>query len=145
MTERYPLRPDAVWYDAMRDRYGAALPDIRRLEFRRGMQIHVGSLYAHLYELDLLRHVDILGIVTRSAGLTIIDARYPASLYEDDRIALDFALEVQSERLNAACEHCGRPGQIVAKTGLEVSLDNPNTMLGDRFLCVECYEDWRRP
>lgn len=142
MTDSFPLRPDAVWYNAMRDRYGNTVPAIERMQLRRGLQIYVGDMYAQLYDLDLLRHVDIVSIVTRNAGFVVIDARYHAGLYDDERIALDFALEHHGERLNGACEHCGKSGEIVAKTGMEVLLDDPDVELGDRFLCMECYESW---
>lgn len=142
MTDSFPLRPDAVWYDAMRDRYGNTVPDIEDLRIRRCLQIHVEAMYAQLYDLVLLRHVDIVSIVTRNAGFVVVDARYHAGIYEDDRIALDFALEAHSARLNESCEHCGRRGEIVAKTGLEALLDDPDAELGDRLLCSECYESW---
>ena len=142
MTDRFPFRPDAVWYDAMRARYGDTVPDIERLRIRRGLQIHVGDMYAQLFDLDLLRHVDIISIVTRNAGFVVVDARYHADLYEDDLVALDFALERYSTRLNESCEHCGNPGEIVAKTGFEALLDDPDAVLGDRFLCRECYNEW---
>lgn len=144
MSDRFPIRPDDIWYSSMRERYGNAVPGIDQLQIRRGLQIHVGDMYAQLYDLDLLRHVDILSIVTRNAGFTVIDARYHEGLYEDDRIALDFGLERYSERLNESCEHCGKPGEIVAKTGMEALLDDPDAVLGDRFLCTECYESWSR-
>lgn len=142
MTDLFPLRPDDIWYSAMRDRYGSAVPEIDHIQIRRGLQIHVGDMFAQLYDLDLLRHVNILSIVTRNAGFVVIDARYHAGIFEDDRIALDFALEHHGERLNTACEHCGMPGEIIAKTGMEALLDDPDTPLGDRFLCAECYESW---
>ncbi len=142
MSDRFPLRPDADWYSAMRARYGKLVPDIVHLQIRRGLQDIVGDMYAQLHDLELLRHVDIVSIVTRNAGFVVLDARYHAGLFEDDRIALDFALERHSERLNAACEHCGRLGEIVAKTGLEAILDEPDAVLGDRLLCTECYESW---
>jgi len=142
MTDSFSLRPDAVWYDAMRDRYGAAVPEIESLQIRRGLQIHVGDMYAQLFDLDLLRHVDIVSVVTRNAGFVVVDARYHAGLYDDERIALDFALDRYNERLNAACEHCGMPGDIVAKTGMEALLDDQDAELGDRLLCAECYDSW---
>lgn len=142
MTDRFPLHPDAVWYEAMRERYGVAVPAIDHLQIRRGLQVVVGDMYAQLRDLDLLRHVDIKSIVTRAAGFVVIDARYHASLFEDDRIALDLGLARHSEHLNESCEHCGRPGEIVAKTGMEALLDNPDAVLGDRLLCAECYDDW---
>lgn len=142
MTDRFPLRPDDIWYSAMRDRYGNAVPDVECMQIRRGLQIHVGDMYAQLYDLDLLRHVNILSIVTRNATFVVIDTHYHAGLYDDDRIALGFALEHHGERLNTACEHCGMPGEIIAKAGMEALLDDPYAALGDRFLCSECYESW---
>jgi len=142
MSDRFPLRPDAGWYNTMRTRYGDAVPAIEHLQIRRGLQSVIGDMYAQLHDLDLLRHVDIVSIVTRNAGFTVIDARFHEGLFEDDRIALDFAFEHHSERLNAACEHCGRPGSVIAKTGLEALLDDPYAVLGDRLLCTGCYESW---
>lgn len=143
--DRFPLRPDDIWYDAMRARYGDVVPDIERLQIRRGLQQHVGDMYAQLYDLDLLRHVDIMSIVTRNAGFVVIDARYHAGLFDDERIALDFGLEHHSERLNESCEHCGKPGEVVAKAGMEALLEDPDAVLGDRFLCAECYESRSGP
>lgn len=140
--DRFPLRPDEYWYSEIVARYGEAVPDIDRLQIRRGLQSIVGDMYAQLYDFDLLRHVDIVSIVARNAGFVVVDARYHAGLYEDDRIALDFLLERHGERFNSSCEHCGQPGEIVAKAGMEVLLDDPDADLGDRLLCAECYEDW---
>lgn len=142
MSDRFPLRPDDIWYDALRDRYGDSVPEIDLLQIRRGLQTAVGDMYAQLYDRDLLRHVDIVSIVTRNASFVVVDARYHEGLFEDERIALDFGLDHHSERLNAACEHCGKPGEIVVKAGMEVLLDDPDAVLGDRFLCAECYESW---
>ncbi|WP_284776593.1 hypothetical protein [Agrobacterium sp. lyk4-40-TYG-31] len=142
MSNQFPLRPDDIWYSAMRDRYGETVPDIERLQIRRGLQRHVGDMYAQLHDLDLLCHVDIISITTRNAGFIVIDTRYHSAIYEEPRIALDFALEARGQRLNAACEHCGRTGEIVAKAGLEVLLEDPDAVRGDRLLCTECYESW---
>ena len=142
MPDAFPLRPHQTWYEAMRDRYGNAVPAIEHLQFRRGLQIEVGDMFAQLHDLDLLRHVDIVSIVARNAAFTIIDARDHAGLYEDDRIALEREIERYRERLNAACEHCGRPGSVIAKTGLEALLDEPDAAIGDRLLCTGCYVSW---
>lgn len=144
MSDRFPLRPDASWHAEMRARHGDAVPAIEHFQIRRGLQKIVGDMYAQLHDLDLLRHVEIHSIVTRNVGFTVIDARYHAGIFEDDRIALDFALHAHAERLNESCEHCGAAGSVIAKTGLEALLDDPDTVLGDRFLCAECYEDWSR-
>nr|CAD6612694.1 hypothetical protein RKHAN_02511 [Rhizobium sp. Khangiran2] len=142
MSDRFPLRPEKTWYAAMVDRYGDAVPAIDRLQIRRGLQIHVGDMYAQLDDLDLLRHVGMKGIVTRNAGFVVIDTRYHEGIFEDDRIALDFALERHNDRLNESCEHCGKPGEIIAKIGTEALLDDPDAVLGDRLLCTGCYESW---
>jgi hypothetical protein len=138
----YPLRTEDTWYAAMRDRFGDAVPEIERLRFRRGLQNAVADMYAQLDDFDLLRHVDIRSLTTRNAGFVVIDTDYEPGIYEDDRIALDFCFEKHAEALRTACEHCGRPGEIIAKSGLEALLDDPNAVLGDRLLCTECYQDW---
>lgn len=142
MSESFPLRPDLEWYDTMIARYGDAAPAIEHLQFRRGLQIHVETLYAQLHDLGLLRHVDIVSIVTRNAGFHVIDARYADGLSESDRAALDFALEGTRANFAESCEHCGKPGVIVAKTGMEALLENPGVVLGDRLLCHECDRSW---
>ena len=144
MSDRSPLRPDDIWYDAVRARYGNAVPDIEHMQFRRGLQGHVGDMFEKLHALGLIDKVDILSVVTRNAAFVVIDARYRADLFEDDRIALDFLFQGTTGDLSEACEHCGRPGSVIAKTGLEALLDDPDAALGDRFLCAECYESWSR-
>lgn len=142
--DRYPLCPDDDWYAEMRARFGDVVPDIERLRFRRGLQNAVADMYAQLNDLDLLRLVDIRNIKTRHAAFVVIDTDYRAGIYEDDRIALDFCFERHAEAMRTACEHCGKPGEIVAKSGLEALLDDPNAALGDRLLCTECYQEWSR-
>ncbi|UWU23004.1 hypothetical protein N2601_08680 [Rhizobium sp. CB3060] len=142
MSESFPLRPDENWYRDLAHRFRDAVPSIERLQFRRGLQPIVYDLFTQLSDLGVLRSVDILGIKTRNAGFTLIDARYKPELVGIFRDAADFALEGTRGRLIEACEHCGRYGEVVAKTGMEALLDDPNAILGDRFLCRECYESW---
>lgn len=142
MSDRFPLRPNSDWHAALVARHGDAVPAIERLQIRRGLQSAVGDMYEKLYGLGLIDKVDILSVVTRDAAFVVIDARYHGGLYEDDRIALDFLFHGAAGDLNETCEHCGRLGEIVAKTGLEALLDDQDAALGDRFLCAECYESW---
>jgi hypothetical protein len=144
MSDCFPLRPDDDWYAEMRSSYGSAVPDIERLQIRRGLQNAVAEMFAQLSDLDLLRHVDIRSIKTRNAAFVVIDTDYRAGIFEDDRIALDLLFEKHAEALRTACEHCGRRGSIIAKSGLEALLDDPTAVLGDRLLCTECYQDWSR-
>lgn len=144
MSDRFPLRPDASWYDSMRARYGNAVPDIDALQFRRGLQVHVGDMFEKLHALGLIDKVDILSVVTRNAAFVVNDSRYHDSIHEDDRITLDFLFHGTAGDLNESCEHCGKLGTIIAKTGLEALLDDPDAAPGDRFLCAECYDDWSR-
>lgn len=141
---RFPLAPESAWHADIVSRFGDAVPPITRLRFRRGLQPAVFDMFTQLADLDRLRHVDILGIVTRNAAFTVIDARISPDLGGLEREAVDFTLEATHERLAESCEHCGRYGEIVAKTGLEALLDDPDAILGDRFLCSECYESWSR-
>lgn len=141
MPDRFPLRPDAVWFDAMVGRYGDVVPDIESLQIRRGIQVHDDDFFVRLHGLDL-QAVTIHSIVTRNAGFVIVDARGHVGLPDGDYGAVDPLLEHTRGRLSEACEHCGRAGEIIAKTGMEALLDDPDAVLGDRFLCVECYEDW---
>ncbi|WP_142627987.1 hypothetical protein [Rhizobium sp. P007] len=143
MPDQFPLRPDADWYDAMIARYADALPAVDHLQIRRGLHAHVAHLFEQLHDLGLLYAVDIKSIVTRNAGFIVIDARYADGLSDSDRAALDFALDGIRGDLTEACEHCGKPGEIIAKTGLEACLADPDVELGDRLLCMECYESWR--
>lgn len=143
MSESFPLRPDADWYDAMIARYADAVPAVEHLQIRCGIQAIVEHLFEQLQELGLLYAVDIRSVVTRNAGFVVMDARYLDGLSDTDRAALDFALEGTRGYFAEACEHCGKPGEIVAKTGMEALLDDPDAVLGDRLLCHECYESWR--
>jgi hypothetical protein len=143
MSDRFPLRPDADWYDALVARYGAAVPAPEHMQFRRGLQAIVGDLFEKLQGLGLIDKVDICSIVTRNAAFHVIDARYADSLSEVELAALDFALEDARGDLCESCEHCGRPGDVIAKRGMEALLDDPDAALGDRFLCTECYTEWR--
>jgi hypothetical protein len=140
--DRFPLHADDTWYQATRARYGDVVPKVEHLRIRRGLQNAVADMYAQLNDLDLLRHVDISSIETRNAGFVVINADYKPGTYEDDRIALDLCLEKHAEAMRSACEHCGNPGEIIAKSGLETLLDDPSAVLGDRLLCAECYQDW---
>ncbi|MGN8152702.1 hypothetical protein ACTJK5_10545 [Agrobacterium sp. 22094] len=141
-NDSYPLRPDDTWYSSMRAHYGSAVPDIEHLRIRRGLQNAVADMYAQLSDLDLLPLVAIRSITTRNAGFVVINTDYKPGIFQDDRIALDLCFERHKAAMRAACEHCGRPGSIIAKSGLEALLDDPSTALGDRLLCAECYQDW---
>lgn len=143
-NDSYPLRPDDACFEAMRARHGDAVPDLMHLRFRRGLQNAVAEMYAQLSDLDLLRHVDIRSITTRNAGFVVIDTDYKQGIYEDDRISLDLVFEKHAEAMRTACEHCGKTGFIIAKSGLEALLDDPSAVLGDRLLCTECYQNWSR-
>jgi hypothetical protein len=142
MSESFPLSPDSDWYDALVARYGDAVPAIENLRIRSGLQVHVAHLFEQLKDLGLLRHVDILSVVTRNAGFVVIDARYVDSLSEVEIAALDFALEGTRAYFAESCEHCGKLGEIIAKAGLEALLDDPDAVIGDRLLCHECYKSW---
>ncbi|OCW56253.1 hypothetical protein [Hoeflea olei] len=144
LRDRFPLRPDDIWYAAMRGRYGDAVPDVEHLQFRRGLQTAVGDMYAQLHDLGLIDKVDIRSVVTRNAGFVVVDARIADCLPDIDRAAIEFVLEGARGDLVESCEHCGRPGEIVSKVGLEALLDDPDAALGDRLLCSGCYEKWSR-
>jgi hypothetical protein len=144
MSDRFPLRPDDIWYDAMRAIYGDAVPDVEHMQIRRGLQSVVGDMFAQLRDLDLVHHVDIRSVVTRNAGFVVIDARGHFGLPYGEYGAVDALISETQTRLSESCEHCGKPGEIVAKVGLEALLGDPDAALGDRFLCAECYEDWSR-
>ncbi|CUX03399.1 hypothetical protein [Agrobacterium genomosp. 2] len=140
--DRFPLRPDSLWYDAMRDRYGDAVPAIDHLQIRRGLQAIVEGLFDKLVDVDRFHACRVHGIVTRSAGFVVIDARFSDGATAADKRMCNRFLEHIHERLAESCEHCGKPGEIVAKAGLEALLDDPDAILGDRLLCTECYESW---
>jgi len=127
MSDSFPLRPDENWYRDLVDRFGAAVPAVEHLQFRRGLQPVVFDLFTQLADLGVLPHIDIMSIETRWAGFAVIDARYKPELVGVARDAADFALGCARERLIEACEHCGRYGAIVA---------------GDRFLCAPCKASW---
>lgn len=142
-AQLFPLHPDADWYEQLVDRYGDAVPPITRLRIRSGLQQIVAEMLEFLADHGLLEAVEILSMTTRSAAFVVIDARDRPGIGEDDRIALDFLLEKTRERLTEVCEHCGRGGALIAKTGLEARLVHPEAVLGDRLLCLECHEVWR--
>lgn len=143
MTDLFPLRPDADWYAVLVSRYGEAVPPLEHLKIRHGMQVVVEDLLHELDIADRFRACRVHGIETRSAGFAIIDARFRDEATDADRRMCNRVLERARDRLTEACEHCGKPGEIFAKTGLEALFENPGAILGDRFLCMECYEYWR--
>lgn len=143
MSDRFPLMPDSEWHETMAARFGDAMPPITRFRIRRGLQQIVGEMFAFLSDHGLLDAVDIFGIRTRNTAFVVIDARDKPGIGEDDRVALDFLFEQTQQRLREACEHCGRGGAVIAKTGLEARLDDPEIELGNRLLCLECYAGWR--
>lgn len=144
MSESFPLRPDSVWYELLVARYGDAVPPLEHLQVRRGLQGIVEDLFDKLADADRFRSCRIHGIVTRNAGFVVIDARFGDRATEADKRMCNSVLERIQERLGEACEHCGKSGEIVAKTGLEALLEDPDAALGDRLLCHECYNTWRR-
>ncbi|KQS74304.1 hypothetical protein ASG25_21140 [Rhizobium sp. Leaf384] len=143
-SDRYPLRPDSDWYDALVAAYGEEVPAIARMRFRRGLQSHVDAMDAQLKDLGLLPHVDILSITSRGAGYVVIYAKYQSGIYEDDRIALDFCFERHAKALREACEHCGTTAEIVVKIGMEALLANPSIDIGDRCLCSPCADAFQK-
>lgn len=142
MPDPSPLRPDNDWYHAMADRYGDAVPPLEHLRIRRGLQVIVDDLFHDLDIANRLRACRLHGITTRYAGFVVIDIRYSDRETEADRRMCNRIVERAQERLCEACEHCGRPGEIIAKIGLEALLDDPDAALGDRFLCTECHQNW---
>lgn len=141
---RFPLRPDDTWYAEMRSRYGDFVPDVERIQIRRGLQSILHDLFELLHDADRFNACRIQGVVTRNAGFSIIDARLSDTATEADKRMCGRILDRIGARLNEACEHCGKPGSIIAKSGLEALLDDPDAVLGDRLLCTECYQDWSR-
>lgn len=142
MTNRFPLHADADWYAAMADRYGDAVPPLEHLQIRRGLQVIVDDLFHDLDIADRFRASRVYGVTTRYAGFVVIDIRYSDRATEADRRMCNRIVERIQERLCEACEHCGKPGENIAKTGLEALLDDPDAVLGDRFLCTECHQNW---
>lgn len=138
----FPLRPDDTWYSAMRARFSDAVPNIERLRIRRGLQDIVHDFLEKLRDADRFNACRIHSVSTRNAGFSVIDARFSDAATEADRRMCGRIIECIQERMNAACEHCGKPGEIIAKSGLEALLDDPSVALGDRLLCAECYQDW---
>ena len=143
MSETFSLRPDVDWYERLVSRYGDAVPPLEHLQIRRGLQTIVEDLFEKLDDADRFRACRIHGIETRAAAFAIIDARFTESATDADKRMCKRVLERIQERLSESCEHCGNLGEIVAKTGLEALLDDPEAILGDRLLCRECYESWR--
>ncbi|RSC21464.1 hypothetical protein EGT36_30210 [Agrobacterium sp. FDAARGOS_525] len=141
MPDTFPLRPDATWYNHLIARYGDAVPPIEHLQFRRGLQVIVDDLLHDLDIADRFCASRVYGITTRNAGFVVIDIRYSDGATEADRRMCNRIVERAQERLCEACEHCGRPGEIIAKTGLEALFDDLNAVLGDRFLCTECHQN----
>ena len=64
MPESCPLRPDESWNRGLVCSSGGAVPPTEHLQIRRGLQPIVGELLTQLSDLDLLRHVDIISVVT---------------------------------------------------------------------------------
>ncbi|MCV3768898.1 hypothetical protein [Rhizobium sp. TRM95796] len=143
MSDRFPLRPDETWHAEMRARYGDAVPALEHMRFRRGLQTLVADFFEQFHDREYQRLVAVHSIVTRNAGFVVLDARGHFGLPYGEYGAVDALLSTTQERLSEACEHCGAVGEIVAKTGLEALLDDPDAALGDRLLCNECYEKWR--
>jgi hypothetical protein len=142
MSDRFSPRPDDTWHAEMRSRYGDVVPQIERLRIRRGLQDIVHDLFEKLRDADRFNACRIHSASTRNAGFSVIDVRFSAAATEADKRMCGRIIECIQERLNAACEHCGKPGAIIAKSGLETLLDDPNAVLGDRLLCAECYQNW---
>lgn len=142
MPDTFPLRPDIDWYLSTADRYGDAVPPLEHLQIRRGLQVIVDDLFHDLDLADQFHVCRVYGVTTRYAGFVVIDIRYSDNDTEADRRMCNRIVERAQERLCEACEHCGKPGEIIAKTGLEALLDDPDAVLGDRFLCTECQQNW---
>lgn len=142
MSESFPLRPGGDWYDTMVARYGDAMPPLEHLQIRRGLQSIVEDLFEKLADADRFRSCRVHGIDARNAGFLVIDARFSATATEADKRMCNRVLERIQERLSESCEHCGKPGEIVLKIGMEARLADPDIELGDRLLCAECYESW---
>lgn len=142
MPDTSPLRPDITWYHHFVARYGDAVPPIEHLQIRRGLQTIVDDLFHDLDIADRRRACRLHGITTRYAGFVVIDIRYSDHATDADWRMCNRIVERAQERLCEACEHCGRPGEIIAKTGLKALLEDPDAALGDRFLCTECYQNW---
>lgn len=143
MSDRFPLHPDVDWYEHLVARHSDAVPPLEHLQIRPGLQSIVEDLFEKLADADRLRACRVQGIVTRNAGFVVIDARFSATATEADKRMCNCILERIQERLAEACEHCGKPGEIVLKIGMEARLADPDIELGDRLLCRECYESWR--
>lgn len=90
--------PDPAWYRRLVERFGSVVPAAEHLQLRADLQPIVDDLFAELT--DLHHACRVFGIVERTDGLVVIDARFLDGATAAEKKAINEILEQQQERLN---------------------------------------------
>lgn len=137
MTDRHPKGFDPIQHGLLRKLYGDLVPPLESIRVRAGLHAVVDNLFAQLGRLPSRRGFRIRRIETRNAGFLVIETSGIAAGAED-------TVGEAKEAASSACEHCGKSARLVVKVGLESLPTAPNLELGDRLLCLDCANYFRK-
>lgn len=94
-------------------------------------------MFAQIGRLPHRRDLRVVRIESRNAGwLEIVTTGGAAG-------AGDIIADAE-EAARRTCEHCSKPARMVVKVGLESLLSAPDVVLGDRLLCTDCADAFRK-
>lgn len=137
MMDRFPKRFDAHQHSLLRKLYGDLVPPIQMFLVRRGLYRVVDKMFAELGRLPDRRSLRVVRVESRHAGWLEIVTTGGA------RGAGDIIVAAEDEA-RSTCEHCGKPARIVLKVGLETLMASAEIEPGDRLLCMDCSDTFRK-
>lgn len=137
MADRFAKGYDPHQQGLLLTLYGDLVPQIQMLLVRPGHHRIVDRMFAELGRLPDRRSLRVVRVESRNAGWLEI-VRTGSALGSGDIIA------DAEEAVRSTCEHCGKPARIVLKVGLESRMSSPELELGDRLLCMDCSDNFRR-
>lgn len=136
MTDRYPKGFDVHQHGLLRKLYVELVPPLQMILVRPGLYGVVDRMFAELRRLRD-RSLRVARIESRNAGWLEIVTTGGA------RGAGDIIADAE-EAARSTCEHCSKPARMILKIGIESLLSSLDVELGDRLLCVDCANDFRK-
>lgn len=136
-ADRFPKGFDLRQHGLLRTLYGDLVPPLEFIAVRPGLHGVVDRMFAELGRLPSRRGLRVLRVESRNAGYLVIVTTGSAAGAGD-------IVAVAEDTARHTCEHCSRPARLVVKVGIESLLTSPGVELGDRLLCMDCADEFRK-